>query len=165
AGKDAFYVFAHIACLCKHRSVYNGERHLQQSCYSLGQESFTGAGLTYHHDVGLFYFHLILLRHGQALVVVVYGYGEYLFGIVLAYHVLIEKCLDLAWFVSLVLLNFGFGVFFLALVAGSFYQQRVRVFNTLVANIALNARKENIYITLGTATERTPFFKLLSHLQ
>ena len=94
AGEDALNVFAHVAGLGEHGRVDDGERNLQHARNRAGQQGFAGAGLADHDDVGLFEVFVAHTTVQHALVVVVDGYREDFFSVLLANHVLVEAGAD-----------------------------------------------------------------------
>ncbi len=78
------------------RRVGNRERHIEQSCQSLGKQRLARTGRTDQQDVRFGQFDLVVARtRFQTLVVVVDRDREHLLGAVLANHVLIENVEDL----------------------------------------------------------------------
>ena len=93
--QDTLHIFAHIASLSKHRSVNDGERHIQHLGDGTCQQCLSGTRRTHHDDVRLLNLHPTLVsRLLQAFVVVIYGNGEIALGLVLSDHILIQVFLD-----------------------------------------------------------------------
>ena len=77
------YIFAYIARFGKYRSIYDSKRHIQKLCNGLGEECFSGTGLAYHDDVRFFDLYIVIFALVEPFVVVIYGYGEVLFCLIL----------------------------------------------------------------------------------
>ena len=94
AGEDAFDVFAHVASLGEDGRVDDRKRNLEHARNGAGQKRLTGAGLAHHDDIGLLEVFVAHTAVQHALVVVVDGYGEDFFGVLLTDHVLVEAGAD-----------------------------------------------------------------------
>src|SRR5258707_1545236 len=95
---NVFDVLADVASLGQSGGVNNGERHIEHARKSLRQQRLTGARGTNQQNIGLAEFHFAgLLVQENALVVVVNGHSQFLFGAVLADNVAVQELLDLRW--------------------------------------------------------------------
>ena len=98
ARKEALHILPHIAGLGEHRSVYDGERDVQHAGDGAGQQGFSGTGRTHQQDIALLQLYPIVRPFDQivlqALIMVVYGYGQHFFGTVLPNHILVQIRLD-----------------------------------------------------------------------
>jgi hypothetical protein len=95
---DVLDVFADVAGFSQRRGVDDGEGHRQHARQRLGHEGLARAGRPDEQDVGLGQLDVVaraLLGDLDALVVIVDGDGELLFGLLLADDVLVEEALDL----------------------------------------------------------------------
>ena len=61
AGQDAFYIFAHVAGLGKHRGIDNGEGHIEEAGNGAGQKGLARTRRADHDDVRLFDFHTVVV--------------------------------------------------------------------------------------------------------
>lgn len=102
AQQDVLDVLAHVARFGQGGGIGHGEGHIEHLRQGLGQEGFAAAGGPDQQDVrfvqaggGLVRLALAVPLPGQALVVVVDGYGEHLFGLLLTHDLLVEEGLDL----------------------------------------------------------------------
>ena len=97
-AQNAFHILADVTGLSKHRSVDNGERHVEQLGDGAGQQSLTRTRRTYHDDVALLDLHAIIVRGlEQTLVVVIHSHRQIALGFVLSNDILVEIFLDLLW--------------------------------------------------------------------
>ena len=96
---DVFDVFADVAGLGEGGRVDDGEGDIEHLGEGLCQERFAGAGGADEEDIGLGDLDIVAAGavHLHALVVVVDGDGELLFGLVLADDVFVEEGLDFCW--------------------------------------------------------------------
>src|SRR5258708_5801750 len=93
---NIFHVFTYVARLGQRGGVNDRERHIEHARKSLRQQRLTGARGTNQKNIGLAEFHFAgLLVQENALVVVVNGHRQFLFGAVLADNVAIQELLDL----------------------------------------------------------------------
>ena len=88
--EDVLHVLAHVAGLGQRGGVRYGERHVQHPGQGLGEEGLAAARGAYEQDVALLQLNVGLAGVEDALVVVVYGHGEDLFGLLLPYNVFVE---------------------------------------------------------------------------
>ena len=89
-AQDAFHVFAHITRFGKHRSVDNGERHLQQFCNGARQQGLACSRGAHHDNVTFFNLHPVIV-HGllQPFVMVVDRHRQETLGFILPNDVFI----------------------------------------------------------------------------
>jgi hypothetical protein len=101
---NVFHVFADVTSFGQRGSIHDGERNVENPGKRLSQESFTGTGGADQQNVALreLHFGAPLLVHLDALVVVINGHREFLFGGFLSDDVLIQILLQLQWFGKLV---------------------------------------------------------------
>ena len=89
----------HITGLSQHCCIHNSERNFKKLGYRLGHQRLTGTGRSYHQDIGLFPFELIV--RGKIvidpLVMVIYRHRKQLLRPVLTDHVLIEELVYFLW--------------------------------------------------------------------
>ncbi len=94
-GQNRFHVFTYITCLRNNSCIRHTERNLQNACDGLGQISFTGPCFAYHDNVRFLYDDIVICRSlVQALIVIVNGYCQRAFRLVLPDYILFEKMLD-----------------------------------------------------------------------
>ena len=94
--QDVFHVLAHVAGLGQGGGVRHGEGHLQNAGQGLGQQGLAAAGGAQHDDVGFLQLHPFRVAHAaDALIVVVNGHRQVLFGQLLPDDVLVQHVLDL----------------------------------------------------------------------
>ena len=93
---DVLHVLAHVTCFGQGGRIGHGERHIQQTSQSLGQQGFTATGRANQQNVGFAELHTtVFAAVAQTLVVVVDGNGQHLLGILLPDHIVIEMSADL----------------------------------------------------------------------
>ena len=92
AQQDVFHVLAHVAGFGEGRGIGNAEGHVEDAGQGAGDLALAHAGRSQQQDVALVQFELVVRRAGRhALVVVVDGNRDDLFGAVLANHVVAEQ--------------------------------------------------------------------------
>ena len=96
AAEDTLHVFPYVAGLGEHRSVHDGEGHVEELCDGFGQEGLPRSRAADEQQVTFLDAHLVFRggRVAEALVVVVNGDGKDLLRLVLADNVLVQVILD-----------------------------------------------------------------------
>ena len=95
---DVFDIFTDVARFGESGRVGDRERHFENPRQRLGKQRLARAGRTDQQDVRLLQFDIavaVLLRHEDALVVVVDGDSEFLLRLILPDDVLIKPLLDI----------------------------------------------------------------------
>ena len=167
AREYALHVLAHVSRLGEHRSVDDGERHLQQLCYGACEQRLARTGRTDHDDVALLYLHAVvggcLL---DSLIVVVYRHGEIALRLVLSDDILVEVV-----FYLMGLWNFhGIPGTEIVLILTVVVQQMVRLedveclCHAMVADVAVHTRDKELHIVLPSAAEGTHLLFSFSHI-
>ena len=96
--QNILHILAYISGLREGCGVCNGKRYIQKSGKCLCQQCLTGTGGSQHKDITLLKFNVGIFSRHNALIVIVNGYRQHLFRLILPDHIIIQKCLDLLWF-------------------------------------------------------------------
>ncbi len=96
--QDVLDILADVARLGERGCVGDAKRHIQHLGERLGEQGFAAARRADEQDVGLLQLDVVHLHAGgDALVVVVNGDRQHLFGAILANHVRVQVLVDLGW--------------------------------------------------------------------
>ena len=166
AHEDVLDVVAHIAGLGQRGGVGDAEGYLEKPCDGACQKGFAGAGLANHDDVAFLDLDIVLVAMlgvvFQAFVVVVDGHGEHALRHVLPDDVLVEEVLDFDGFGDVGALDFEF----LVLRAAVLFENEAGLGGAVLADVAVEARKEHAGLRGGTAAKGAVLFVggFLGHL-
>ena len=107
---------------------------MKHLCYGSGQQGFPGTRFPNKDDIRFLDFNLVLilvLNMNQSFIMVVYGNGNEFLSIILADHILTQKCFDLPGLGEFDLVNIKLRVFLKFLL-----QYAMSLFYAGVANMA-----------------------------
>jgi hypothetical protein len=147
---DVLDVLTDVAGFGQRGGIGHDERHIQESCQGLGQQSFSGTGRANQQDIALGQFHFVVFGLiAQAHVVIVHRHRQGLLCRLLADHILIKDVpyllgnwqVALAGLVALLTLNLlAYDV--------------VAKLDALIANKNRRARDEFPHLMLALAAKR-----------
>ena len=162
-GEDAFNILAHITGLGKYRGIHDGEGYSKQLGDGACKKCLARTCAAHDDDVALLNLHLIglVLLH-EALVVVVYRYGEVALGIILTDDVLVEERLYLLRFGKLVQIK----VCILAVLLSATHCltcNLVSLLGTLVADEPADTGDEHAHLGLRASAETAVLSLLFCH--
>ena len=98
--QNIFNVFAYISGFCKRCGICYGKRHIEYFCQCLSQQCLAGSCRSYHYDIALLNFNIVIIfaKIVNSLVVIVDCNRQSFFGFVLVYNVITQS---LAYFLRL----------------------------------------------------------------
>ncbi|MNV39373.1 hypothetical protein D3C71_1309500 [compost metagenome] len=153
--ENVLYVFADVTGLGKGGRIRNCERNIDDLRHRLGQQRLAGTGRSEQQNVALRQLDVLDFALAvDALVMVVYGYGQGFLRLLLADYILVENIADLFWLRNILQVQFFLMTEFL------FHDFRAQL-DTFIAYINARPRNELANLLLGFPAERAfqlPFF-------
>ena len=98
ACEQTLHVLTHITRFGQHRSIHDGERHLEEFSNRACKEGLARTCGADENDVGFLNLHSTLFTGLQdTFIVVIYRHRQIAFGIVLTDDILVKESLNLSW--------------------------------------------------------------------